>query len=71
MVEVGHLDASTLQEVLADVAAVVFDRVLVDELFAHDWSLLLETRHFSFLRHTQTHRTATNEHRHCLNIKKK
>lgn len=49
LIKVVYLDASTLQEVLADVAAVVFHRVLVDELLAHDRPLLLKTRHFSFL----------------------
>lgn len=48
-----HLDASALQEVLADVAAVVFNRVLVDELLAHDRPLLLKAGHFSFLLHTK------------------
>lgn len=48
-----YLDASALQEVLADVAAVVFNRVLVDELLAHDRPLLLKAGHFSFLLHTK------------------
>lgn len=45
-----YLDASTLQEILADVSAVVFNRVLVDELLAHNRPFLLKTRRdFSFL----------------------
>lgn len=47
-----YLDASTLQEILADVSAIVFNCVLIDELLAHNWTFLLKTRGiFSFLRH--------------------
>lgn len=45
-----HLNAATLQEVLADVSSVVLNCVLVDELLAHDWSFLLKAGgHFSIL----------------------
>lgn len=37
-----YFDAATLQEVFADVSAVVFHRVLVDELLGHDGPFLLE-----------------------------
>lgn len=46
-----YLDASALQEILANVSPVVFHCVLVDELFAHYQSFLLKTgRIFSVLQ---------------------
>lgn len=44
-----YLDASTLQKILADVSTVVLNCVLINELLAHNYPFLLETRTFSFL----------------------
>ncbi len=48
--ELQYLDTPTLKEILADVSTIVFNRVLVDKLLAHNWPFLLKTgRIFSLL----------------------
>lgn len=38
-----YFNASALDEIFTDVSAIVFNRVLIDKLLAHDWTFFLET----------------------------
>lgn len=47
---IAYFDASTLKEIFTNVPPIVFNRMLINEFLAHDWTLLLETgRAFRFL----------------------
>lgn len=42
-VKLAYFDASTLEEIFTNVPPIVFNRMLINEFLAHDWTLLLET----------------------------